>query len=383
MTLEEFEAKLGLLTPAPAPDRILEGARRGETAPYAPKRRFDVPLALAAAGLLAGLVWLLAAPAEDPVLAGQELAIELKGVRHRIVCESNRDGNWELYAMNADGANPVNLTVTGEVDELYPKVSPDGTKIVFVADEKRGDSKVRNLYLMNVDGSGRRKIADNSREPCWKADSAAVAYLPAEFEAHNMADFVTKGLRIYDLKSGQTREHPNAKIHHLYTLNWTPDGKWFVSTVHGGMGFKHNILALEAEGEGVFDLGLSGCRPDVSPDGKRLAWGHGDYAVGVADVDFSVSPPKVSNIHDVMESKDPFETYHCDWSPDGKYIAFSYGPKKKGKNIKGLLPEFPGVDAPDWNVAVCDANGTSKFTLITKDGKSFKEPDWIFVGDSK
>jgi hypothetical protein len=377
-----FEERLGRLTPAPAPDRILEGARRGETVPYAPKRRFDVLLALAAAGLLAGLVWLLAAPAEDPVLAGQELAAELKGVRHRIVCESNRDGNWELYAMNADGANPVNLTVTGEVDELYPKVSPDGTKIVFVADEKRGDSKVRNLYLMNVDGSGRRKIADNSREPCWKADSAAVAYLPAEFEAHNMADFVTKGLRVYDLKSGQTREHPNAKIHHLYTLNWTPDGKWFVSTVHGGMGYKHNILALEAEGEGVFDLGLSGCRPDVSPDGKRIAWGHGDYAVGVADVDFSVSPPKVSNIHNVMESKDPFETYHCDWSPDGKYIAFSYGPKKKGKNIKGLLPEFPGVDAPDWNVAVCDANGTSKFTLITKDGKSFKEPDWIFVPES-
>src|SRR5687768_936080 len=110
MTLEELEARLGRLAPAPAPDHVFDRARRGETAAVAPKRRFDVLLALAAAGLLAGLVWLLAAPSEDPVLAGQELAAELKGVRHRIVCESNRDGNWELYAMGADGSNPVNLT---------------------------------------------------------------------------------------------------------------------------------------------------------------------------------------------------------------------------------------------------------------------------------
>ena len=29
----------------------------------------------------------------------------------------------------------------------------------------------------------------------------------------------------------------------------SPDGKWIVSTVHAGMGFKHAILLIEAEGE--------------------------------------------------------------------------------------------------------------------------------------
>ena len=67
-----------------------------------------------------------------------DLLAELKTYPHKIVYETNRDGNWELYLVNADGSNPVNLTKTPDIDELYPKPSPDGTKICFVADEGKG-----------------------------------------------------------------------------------------------------------------------------------------------------------------------------------------------------------------------------------------------------
>src|SRR5713101_7039876 len=56
----------------------------------------------------------------------KDLLAELKAYTHKIVYETNRDGNWELYLMNADGSDPVNLTRTPDVDELYPKPSPDG-----------------------------------------------------------------------------------------------------------------------------------------------------------------------------------------------------------------------------------------------------------------
>ena len=161
MMHEDLEDRLRALRPSPAPDRLLEAARRGETVTGG-RRRFDLLLPLAAAGLLAGLVWLLVAPSSpdvDPAQAAQELLTELKGVKHRLVSESNRDGNWELYIFNADGSNPVNLTLTSDVDELYPKVSPDGTKIVFCADEKKGEGKIRNLYVMNVDGSADALLA--------------------------------------------------------------------------------------------------------------------------------------------------------------------------------------------------------------------------------
>ncbi len=316
---------------------------------------------------------------EKPTEQSKPLLAELKSYRHKLVYETNRDGNWELYLCNADGSNPKNLTNTKDVEELYPKPSPDGSKICFVADEGKGKDKIRNVYVMNSDGSGRTKIADNAREPCWSSDSTKIAYLKGEFEKFSYLDYATKGLRIYDLKTGKTREHVNNKLYHLYTLNWSPDGKWFVATVHGGMGFSHTILAFEADGEKVVDLKLEGCRPNVSPDGKKVCWGHGDYCAGVADLDYTGAEPRAINIHNVVESKDPIETYHVTWSPDMKYITFTRGPKDTVKSIRGLLPEFPGIEAPDWNVCVADANQKDRWVAITRDGKSCKQPSWVKV----
>ena len=265
------------------------------------------------------------------------------------------------------------------MDELYPKPSPDGTKICFVADVGKGDDKVRNVYYMNSDGTGRTKVADNGREPCWSPDESRIAYMKGEFEKFTYFDAATKGLFLYDLKTGKTREHVNHNLHHLYTLNCSPDGKWFVATVHGGMGFSHTILAIEADGDKVVDLKLQGCRPNISPDGKKVCWGHGDYCAGVADLDLSGPAPKATNIHDVVESKSPVETYHITWSPDMKYLTFTRGPKFKGKNLKGLLPEFPGVEAPGWNVCVADATQKNRWVAITHDGKSCKQPSWVLV----
>jgi TolB protein len=307
-----------------------------------------------------------------------DLLAELRSYPHKIVYETNRDGNWELYSCNADGSNPVNLTRTADVDELYPKPSPDGTKICFVADDGKGETKVRNIYFMNSDGTGRTRIAVNGREPCWSPASTQIAYMRGEFDKFTYSDTATKGLCIYDLKTGTTREHVNNKLHHVYTLNWSRDGNWFLATVHGGMGFKHTILAIEAQGDKVFDLKLEGCRPNISPDGKKVCWGHGDYCAGVAELDLG-PVPRVLNIRDVVVSQDPIETYHITWSPDMKYLTFTRGPKFKGKNLKGLLPEFPGVEAPGWNVCVADANAKNRWVAITSDGKSCKQPSWIYV----
>ena len=308
-----------------------------------------------------------------------DLLAELKTYPHKIVYETNRDGNWELYLVNADGSNPVNLTKTPDIDELYPKPSPDGTKICFVADEGKGASRVRNVYYMNSDGTGRVKVADNAREPCWKADGTAIAFLKGEFEKYNLSDHATKGIFTYDLKTGETRQHPNKKIQHLYTLNWAPNGKWFVATVHGAMGFSHAIIALEADGDGVFNLGLEGCRPNLNREGTKITWGHGDFCAGVADLDLTGSKPRATKIHNVVENKDPIETYHVTWSPDGKYVTYTRGPKSTKRNLRGLLPEFPGVEAPGWNVCVADAAKKNRWVFLTTDGKSCKQPSWVKV----
>jgi Tol biopolymer transport system component len=321
-------------------------------------------------------------PLDQPAGASRELLLELKSCRHKIVYESNREGNFELYLMNADGSHPVNLTNTPDVDEVFPRPSPDGRKICFLADEGKGADRVRNLYVMNLDGSDRTKIAGNAREPCWSPDGTKIAFVKGEFDKLSYSDIASKGLYIYDLATGTTRAHPNPNLEHLFCLNWAPNGKWFVTTVHGGMGFSHAIVAIEADGDRVVDLKLDGCRPNIRPDGKLITWGHGDFCVGLADLDLDASPPRATRIRDAIESKDPIETYQVTWSPDGRYLAFTRGPKFEKKRLGGLVPENPGVEAPGWDICVADPAQKNRWVALTGDGKSCKQPNWVLVREN-
>src|SRR5690349_5983722 len=102
----------------------------------------------------------------------------LKAQPLKIAWERYVDGNSEIFVMNADGSNPTNLTKTPNQHEHYPQVSPDGTKICFNVDSGEGRDAVRSLWVMNVDGSNRRKIADGAREPFWSPDGKIIGYLP-------------------------------------------------------------------------------------------------------------------------------------------------------------------------------------------------------------
>ena len=136
-------------------------------------------------------------------------------------------------------------------------------------------------------------------------------------------------------------------------------------------------VAIEAEGTGVFDLGIPGCRPEVSPDGKRIAWTPSDWALRVADFDQTGPAPKVTGGRDVVTSAKPTKVYHIDWPPDGKYVAFTRGPATKRM---GQAPEGVGVRAEGWNICVADRTGTNRSVAVTSDGNCNKEPDWVPVG---
>ncbi|MHC4555745.1 MAG: TolB family protein [Planctomycetota bacterium] len=301
--------------------------------------------------------------------------INLKAIPFKIIYETYRetDGkeNWELFLIDADGSNATNLTQTPDVHEMYPHASPDGAKVCFVVDEGTGRNKVRNVYYMNMDGTGRVKVADNAKQPCWSPDSKTIAYLKGEYERYTTRAIGTKGLFFYDLATGKHEQHPNKGLHHLYNICWSPEGNWFIAIVTGGMGFDHNIIAFEAHGTTVFDLskyGIDGCRPDLSPNGKKATWGQSDWDLYVADIDLTLSVPRVADIRDVVKCRKGYHVSHTDLSPDGRYIAFGYGP---------ALNYSVGVKAPDWDICIGDLTG--KWVKVTTDGKHNKEPDWVLI----
>jgi len=313
-------------------------------------------------------------PAQIPRTPSPRSAIDLRNIPYKIVYETYRvtagRKNWELFITNADGSEKINLTKTPYLDEMYPHVSPDATRICFVVDQGTGRRKIRSVYYMNIDGSSLVRVARNARQPCWSPDGRYIAYLRGEYERYSTREYATSELMIYELESGRHYRHPNKTIHHMYAICWSPDSRWFLGVVHGGMEYSDAVLALEADGTRVFDLkrwGVVGCRPDFSPEGKRIAWGKTDWELCIADIDFSSGVPRVFNVREILGCLRSKKVYHVDFSPDGKYLAFSYGPTKGGQQVGGL--------APGWDICIADMTGT--WVKVTTDGNHNKEPDWV------
>ncbi len=186
-------------------------------------------------------------------------------------------------------------------------------------------------------------------------------------------DYATKGLFVHDLTSARDQEHPNAEVHHLYNICSTPDGKWYVSSLHAGRATRTRLWRSRPGAKSLQpgDSWLPAGR--VSPDGQRIAWASGDFSLAIGELDFSGPEPRVLHAHDVLTSPKPMKIQHIDWSPDGRYVAFSRGPYKKGL---GMPPSLVGVQAPGWDICVADPSTTNRWVAVTTDGKSNKEPDW-------
>jgi TolB protein len=78
---------------------------------------------------------------------------------------STRDGNPEIYTMQADGANQHRLT-TNKADDLSPVYSPSGKQMAIVTD-LYGSA---DILVMDADGSNQRRLTKNGGDdisPDW------------------------------------------------------------------------------------------------------------------------------------------------------------------------------------------------------------------------
>jgi len=322
------------------------------------------------------------------------LRSQLARLPFKIAYEGYVSNNWEIFVSRPDGAMPVNLTRTPNEHEHYPQISPDGASICFSVDQGEGRDTVRGLYVMGIDGRNRRKLVDYAREPFWTPDGKSIGFLPQEYPKFNVMDFYTRGMSFYDLATGKITPHPNStNLHHLYNPCCAPNGRWIVATVHGGMGVSHGIVAVAARGNQVVNLRLSGCRSWLSPDGRQIAWGGGDHEIDVAPIHLDSDSPSVGPVRLRIQDLQN-RVIHVDWSPDGRYLAFSRGPAGQGSADKPGAFSGPcglvGVEAPGWNLCVVSAepNGLldlnhaseSEFFMVTTNGRSYKEPAWFLAG---
>ena len=124
-------------------------------------------LLMAGSASVRSILGFFVALAITALAAGQARAA-FPGANGRIVFETNRDGNEEIYTMNSDGTNRVDLT-RNPADDTDPRWSADGARIVF-ASNRTGNYQ---LYTMNADGSGVARVThdgNDDRRPTWTAD---------------------------------------------------------------------------------------------------------------------------------------------------------------------------------------------------------------------
>ncbi len=87
----------------------------------------------------------------------------------KIVFESNRDGDEEIFAMNADGTGQKNLTRNTSIRDIDPVFSPDGRKIAFERVNPPGF--FRDIFRMQADGTRKNNLTEDidvQANPAWQ-----------------------------------------------------------------------------------------------------------------------------------------------------------------------------------------------------------------------
>ena len=281
----------------------------------------------------------------------------------KIAFQTSRDGDTEIYVMNADGSNQTRLTYS-ESDDADPAFSPDGSRIAYLS----GRDGNFEIYVMNADGTNQTRLTINEsvdNEPSWSPDGSKIVF----------TSYRDGNGEIYSMNAdgtNQTRLTKNMVID--FEPTWSPDG--------GAIAFQTNrdgnleIYRMNADGTNPVNLTNTGgteTEPDWSPDGSKIAF----RAIRDNGIDIYVMNADGSNQVNLTSSNNTsFETQPA-FSPDGTKIAFRtdrdsngeiYVMNADGSNQVNLTNQSSSEQEPSWGAAnsVPLLNSLSVTTSVTE-----------------
>jgi Tol biopolymer transport system component len=96
----------------------------------------------------------------------------------RIAFVSKLDGDWDIYLIDPDGNNVVNLTNNKDCTDTDPSWSPDGSRIAFASD-CHDPGQNAEIYTMKADGTDVKRLTHTSYsdgDPSWSWDGTRIAF---------------------------------------------------------------------------------------------------------------------------------------------------------------------------------------------------------------
>ena len=96
-----------------------------------------------------------------------------------VVFSSNRDGNHDIFSLDLKTFDLTKLT-THPNTETYPRISPDGKKLVFARAHQvwmsQRNSVAWDVYVLNIASGKEVKVGSNGTAPAW-VDNESITYL--------------------------------------------------------------------------------------------------------------------------------------------------------------------------------------------------------------
>ncbi len=273
----------------------------------------------------------------------------------KIAFTSLREGYFDVWIMNADGSDPVNLTQGRHC--ASPAWSPDGTKIAYIGDIFDDDQYGGEIWLMDADGGNPQQLTDDSIDKIslsWSADGSSIYYdvLGAPTDDGNLIDSFVMALDGSGSSPVDKREAP-----HFRYSSRSPDGS------------KEAIISLREKGneESIVRLYISDAREDEYSIFLRPISGVESSVIpllGIPQPATCGDSPTYRNLPPHGCVSDNNWMTRPTWSPNSMRIAFSsltrliWAVDIDGSDLVELTNGLGGRN-PAWQPVVPSATATS------------------------
>ena len=171
-------------------------------------------------------------------------------------------GNIQIFVMDSDGQNSIRLT--DEVWDQNPDWSPDGQKIAFTGYKDAGLGGAAwdiDIYVMDPDGTRQKSLTQddnrgNKREPSWSPDGQSIAFMLNDL----------RSIQIYVMDSDGKNRRKLTDGKHNWSPAWSPDGEMIAYESWRGDDHISEIHLMTADGTHIKQLSDLHERGDWDPD---------------------------------------------------------------------------------------------------------------------